>query len=223
MVGSHTDVTAVPGSGRPQGPCLLPHDDPADEVAPLPTLGLPGSLLLVGYEASARARLGRALAAKGFAVTSVDSAETALAAETRFAYAVVEMRLGKGDGFGLIRRLRELHTPARIVVVTDHDSFAGAVLAMRAGADDYLPKPVAENELADALLGRSPTLPSIPETPLRIERMCWEHIQRIFEQCGRNRTETARRLGMHRRSLQRMLAKRAPPPREWPGAASGSG
>ncbi len=78
MVGSHTDVTAVPGSERPQGPCLLSHDDPADEVAPLPTLGLPGSLLLVGYEASARARLGRALAAKGFAVTSVDSAETAL-------------------------------------------------------------------------------------------------------------------------------------------------
>jgi hypothetical protein len=112
MVGSHTDVTAVPGSGRPQGPCLLPHDDPADEVAPLPTLGLPGSLLLVGYEASARARLGRALAAKGFAVTSVDSAETALAAETRFAYAVVEMRLGKGDGFGLIRDYAS-YTPRR--------------------------------------------------------------------------------------------------------------
>jgi two-component system, response regulator RegA len=184
-------------------------------MAPSPALGLLSSLLLLGHEAFARTRLGRALVARGFAVTSVDGAEAALAAavETRFAYAVVEMRLDKGDGFGLIRRLRELHAPARIVVVTDHDSFAGAVLAVRAGADDYLPKAIGESELADALLGRSPTLPSIPATPLRIERACWEHIQRIFEQCGRNRTETARRLGMHRRSLQRMLAKRAPRPR----------
>jgi two-component system response regulator RegA len=214
MVGSHTDVTAVPESERPQGPCLLPHDDPADEVAPSSALRLLGSLLLLGHEAFARARLGRALVARGFAVTSVDGTEAALAAavETRFAYAVVEMRLDKG-GFGLIRRLRELHPPARIVVVTEHDSFAAAVLAVRAGADDYLPKPMGESELADALLGRSPTLPSIPATPLRIERICWEHIQRIFEQCGRNRNETARRLGMHRRSLHRVLAKRAPRPR----------
>jgi len=135
MEGNHANVITVPGSGRQQGPCPRPHDDPADEMAPSPALGLPGSLLLLGHEAFPRTRLGRALVARGFAVTSVDSAKAALAAaiETRFAYAVVEMRLDKGDGFGLIRRLRELHAPARIVVVTDHDSFAGAVLAVRAG------------------------------------------------------------------------------------------
>ena len=98
----------------------------------------------------------------------------------------------------------------RIVVATDHDSFATVVLALRAGADDYLAKPVTDAELTDALLGRAPTLPSIPETPLGLQRMAWEHIQRILAQCDRNVAETARLLGMRRRSLQRILKKRAP-------------
>jgi two-component system response regulator RegA len=216
MVGSNTDITMVPGSERP-------HDDLADEVGPCPALRPPGPLLLVEQEASARVRLGRALAANGFAVTSVTSAEAALTAavETQFAYAVVGMQPGKGDGLVLVRRLRRLHASAWIVVVTDHDSFAGVVLAVRAGADDYFPKLVSESELVDALLGRSPTLPPVPATPLRVERVCWEHIQRILEQCGRNRSEAARRLGMYRRSLQRMLTKRAPRLRGWPDTASG--
>ncbi len=158
-------------------------------------------------------------------MTSVASVEAALTAavETRFAYAVVGMQPGQGDSLVLVRRLRRLHAAAWIVVVTDHDSFAGVVLAVRAGADDYFPKLVSESELVDALLGQSPTLPPIPTTPLRVERVCWEHIQRILEQCGRNRSEAARRLGMYRRSLQRMLTKRAPHPRGWPDAASEPG
>ena len=98
----------------------------------------------------------------------------------------------------------------RIVVATDHDSFATVVLALRAGADDYLAKPVTEAELTDALLGRAPTLAAGPRDTARAPARGWEHIQRILAQCDRNVTETARRLGMERRSLQRILSKRAP-------------
>ncbi len=119
----------------------------------------------------------------------------------------------KGGGLQLIKELHELHAPMRIVVITDQDSFAAVILALRAGAVDYLPKPLGESELVDALLGRTPMLPPVPETPLRIERTSWEHIQRILEQCGRNLSEAARRLRMHRRTLQRIAGKRAPRPR----------
>jgi two-component system response regulator RegA len=175
---------------------------------------------LVEGGTATRTRLERALTAKGFIVTGVGDAQAALAAaaETAFLYAVAEIgfeksRLDSNAGLELVRKLRALHAPMRIVVITDHDSFASVILALRAGADDYLPKPVSEAELTDALLGRSPTLPPIPETPLRIERIRWEHIQRVLEQCGRNVSEAARRLRMHRRSLQRILTKRAPRPR----------
>ncbi len=182
---------------------------------PPPGPELPAPLLLVESGTAARARLERALTARGFTVTAVGGAQAALAvaAETEFAYAVVETLPGKGGGLQLIGQLRELHARTRIVVVTDHDSFAAAVLALRAGAADYLAKPLAEGELVEALLGRTPVLPPVPETPLRIERMRWEHIQRILEQCGRNLTEAARRLRMHRRTLQRIVGKRAPYPR----------
>ena len=161
------------------------------------------------------ARLDRILTPKGFAVTCVSSTRAALdeAAETAFAYAVVEMPPGRGSGLQLIKELHELHAPTRIVVTTDHDSFAAVILALRAGAADYLPKPLGEDELVDALLGRTPTLPPVPETPLRLQRICWEHIQRILAQCGHNLSEAARRLRMHRRTLQRILSKRAPYPR----------
>ena len=101
----------------------------------------------------------------------------------------------------------------RIVVVTDHDIFASVVLALRAGANALLAKPVSESELVSVLLSPSQELPPIPDTPLRPQRRRWEHIHRIFEQCGRNAAETSRRLGMHHRTLHRILAKRAPSPR----------
>jgi two-component system response regulator RegA len=170
------------------------------------------SLLLVENVASIRIRLKNHLSAKGFDVVCADSTHHALIAieQTPFAYAVVEMRIKGSDGLELIRALRQSNRAMRIVVITDVDSFATVILALRAGADDYLPKPLVEHEIIDALLGQTPVFPPVPETPLRIERVCWEHIQRIFEQCGRNVSETARRLGMHRRSLQRVLGKRAP-------------
>lgn len=172
-------------------------------------------LLLVDSEAHTRARLKRILAAEDFSVTGVDGIRNAMAAirEVEFAYAVIELRLGDGNGLALIKHLRRLQNSPRIVVVTGFDSFATVILALRAGAADYLPKPIDEGALLDALLDRMPMLPPVPDTPLGVTRVCWEHVQRVFEQCDRNVTETARRLGMHRRSLQRMLSKRAPRPR----------
>jgi two-component system response regulator RegA len=169
-------------------------------------------LLLVEESLADRTRLQRGLTASGFAVVGAGSPTAALAAveEGAFAYAVLELRLGGGGGLELVRRLRERHAAMRIVVATDHDSFAPVVLALRAGADDYLAKPTADAELTDALLGRAPTLPPAPETPLGLQRMCWEQIQRILAQCDRDVSETARRLGMGRRSVQRIVSKRAP-------------
>jgi two-component system, response regulator RegA len=200
------------GRERPPKPSPRPCGNLAEGASSSPVTGFPGPLLLVEKSLADRACLQRGLMAHGFAIIGVESPPAALAAaaEAGFAYAVLELRLGGGSGLELIRQLRERHAAMRIVVVTDHDSFASVVLALRAGADDYLAKPVAEAELTDALLGRAPTLPPVPETPLGLQRVCWEHIQRILAQCDRNVSETARRLGMGRRSLQRILSKRAP-------------
>jgi two-component system response regulator RegA len=170
-----------------------------------------GSLLLVENTSAPRARLQRALAASGFAVTGVSTrAALAAAYNAEFAYAVVEAQFRDRKELDLVRKLRRNQAGMRIVVITDHDSFATVILALRAGADDYLPMPVSEQELTDALLGRRPALPPVLETPLAVQRIRWEHTQRILEQCGRNVSDAARRLRMHRRSLQRMLNKRAP-------------
>jgi two-component system response regulator RegA len=185
---------------------VLPHPGPA----PL------GSLLLVDDETSTRAGLQCVLTRRGFAVTSVRSTPAALtaAAQTPFTHAVVELRLGRDSGLELIRQLHTCRPSMRIVVVTGFDSFASVIVALKAGAVDYFAKPVDERALVEALLGRAPLLPPVPETPLGVKRVYWEYIQRIFEQSGRNVREAARRLGMHRRTLQRMLAKRAPCPRQ---------
>jgi two-component system response regulator RegA len=192
---------------------LQPSHEAVDGMQPHPAPeALP--LLLVDDEASARTRLCRFLTAKGFEVTSVDGTRAALAAATQipFAYAVVESRLGRDSGLELIKQLRERHPSMRIVVATGFDSFASVILALRAGAVDYLAKPVRGPELVNALLGRTATLPPVPQTQLGLDRVRWEHIQRAFEQCGRNVSGTARVLSMHRRTLQRILAKRAPRP-----------
>ena len=147
----------------------------------------------------------------------------AAAAERPFAFAVVEMRLGDGSGLALVEQLCRLNEATQVVVVTGFDSFASVVAALRAGAVDYLPKPADPERVMDALLGRRTTLVPVPDTPLGIDRVCWEYIQRVFEQCGRNVTRTAQQLRMHRRTLQRMLGKRAPCPRGRSDAASGAG
>ncbi len=221
-VENHLDVAAEPRSECSFGPGLQPHRGEIGGGVPDPGREPPASLLLVEKTPAGRARLQQALTARGFIVTSVGDAQAALAAaaETVFLYAVAEIglekpkpRSGSNDPLKLVRNLRALHPSMRIVVITDHDSFASVILALRAGVDDYLPKPVSEGELVDALLGRTPVLPPIPKTPLGIGRTRWEYIQRILEQCGHNVSEAAWRLRMHRRTLQRILAKRAPFPR----------
>ena len=173
-----------------------------------------GSLLLIQNTPTTRPWLLRALAANGFAVTVVNArAALEAACNVAFAHALIEVQFCDRNTLNLVRKLRAQQPRIRIVVITDHDSFATVVLLLRAGADDYLPIPASEHELADALLGRRPQLPPIPETPLGAERIRWEYIQRILAQCGRNVSDAARRLRMHRRSLQRLLAKRAPYPR----------
>ena len=174
-----------------------------------------GPLLLVDQELGSRTALQRGLAKCGFEVAAVASGRAALAAaaERPFTFAVVEMRLGDGSGLDLVEQLRQHNELMRIVVVTGFDSFASVVMALRCGAIDYLPKPTDPDVVANALLGRGTTLVTVPESPLGIDRVCWEHIQRVFEQCGRNVTRTALQLRMHRRTLQRMLGKRAPQPR----------
>ena len=172
-------------------------------------------LLLVSASASQRSLLQRVLGNQGMTVTAVAclSQGSAVCAVQRFDHAVLDLRLPDRKGLDVVRQIRARYPQARIVVITDADSFATVVLALRAGADTLLPKPVHERELMDALLDRTPALPPVPETPLGVHRTCWEHVMRVYEQCGRNMTHSAERLGMHRRSLQRFLSKRAPPSR----------
>jgi two-component system response regulator RegA len=172
-------------------------------------------LLLVDASLGQRALLQRILASHGFSVTTLAGLRQAAAAIAvqSFDHAVLDLRLPDRDGLSLVRTLRERHPQTRIVVVTDADSFATVVLALRAGADGFVPKPVDEGELIDALFDRAPSMPPVPQTPLGLHRTCWEHVMRVYEQCDRNMTHAAERLGMHRRSLQRFLSKRAPPAR----------
>ena len=174
---------------------------------------LPASpLLLVDDEAGTRNRMRVCLTATNFAVTTVHSADEALdaAQETAFSHAVVELRIGGDSGLRLIRKLRAEQKHMRIVVVTGYDSFASVILALRAGAVDYLSKPVDPHELVCALRGEASALPPVPEMPLGLDRVTWEYTQRVFEQCDRCVTRTAQQLGMHRRTLQRILRKRSP-------------
>jgi two-component system, response regulator RegA len=177
-----------------------------------------GPLLLVERSRGRRAALQHVLAQRGFRVTSAaDPTWAANAmADIDFDYAVIGLPLRDDGGLALVRRLRERCPALRIVVVTDADSFALVIRAMGAGADDYLPQAAGEARLVDALLDRAPMLPPVPETPLGVGRICWEHIVRIYEQCDRNLSCTAKLLRMHRRSLQRLLSKRAPMPRAAP-------
>jgi two-component system response regulator RegA len=182
-------------------------------------------LLLIDSSPAARGFLQRLLTAQGFNVCAVQTVaeldndrppqdnEAAASNPPRFDHAVIGFRHQDGDGLHLIRRLRVWSPDMRIIVVTDVDRFATAIRVVRAGADDYLPTPIDELYLIAALTGRTPALPPVPKTPLGLNRTCWEHVMRIFEQCDRNVTHAAQRLGMHRRSLQRFLGKRALQPR----------
>ena len=170
------------------------------------------SLLIVDDDAPLCQRLARAMERRGFVVATADSVAGGIAAATDQppAFAVVDMRLGDGRGFDVVTALRGARPSSRIVMLTGYGNIATAVAAVKAGAIDYLPKPADADAVERALLAQDDGTPEPPEDPMSADRVRWEHIQRVFELCDRNVSETARRLKMHRRTLQRILSKHAP-------------
>ena len=169
------------------------------------------SVLLLDDDQALRTRLGRALESRGFVVTLAASVAEAqgIIREAPPAFAVLDMRLEDGNGLKVVEALRDARGDARIVMLTGYGAIATAVAAVKAGAVDYLQKPADADDVVKALLSAGEA-PEPPENPMSADRVRWEHIQRVFELCDQNVSETARRLGMHRRTLQRILAKRAP-------------
>jgi two-component system response regulator RegA len=175
-------------------------------------LGEDRSLLLVDDDVPFLRRLAKAMEKRGFAVETADSVAggRAIATARPPAYAVIDLRLEDGNGLDVVEVLREKRPDARVVVLTGYGAIATAVAAVKIGATDYLSKPADANDITNALLATGDDLPPPPENPMSADRVRWEHIQRVYELCDRNVSETARRLNMHRRTLQRILAKRSP-------------
>ncbi len=183
--------------------------DVAENIAALPDR----SLLMLDDDAPLRTRLGRALEQRGFdvrqAATVAEAIEQVRADPP--AFAVLDLRLDDGNGLQVVAAIHERRPDARCVMLTGYGNIATAVAAVKAGAVDYLPKPADADDVVRALLAaRDGAAPPPPENPMSADRVRWEHIQRVYELCGHNISETARRLNMHRRTLQRILAKRAP-------------
>ena len=170
------------------------------------------SLLLVDDDAAFLSRLERAMTRRGFEVRIAGTVAAGLAAVTERppAYAVVDLRLEDGNGLDVVSALHQKRPEARAVVLTGYGNIATAVTAVKLGAMDYLSKPADADDVINALLATGEDKPEPPENPMSADRVRWEHIQRVYELCDRNVSETARRLNMHRRTLQRILAKRAP-------------
>jgi len=170
------------------------------------------SLLLVDDDKPFLTRLERAMEKRGFDVRTAESVAAGVAQikSDPPAYAVVDMRLEDGNGLDVVQTLHELRGDARAVVLTGYGNIASAVTAVKLGAVDYLSKPADADDVANALLTAGADRPEPPDNPMSADRVRWEHIQRVYELCNRNVSETARRLNMHRRTLQRILAKRAP-------------
>ena len=170
------------------------------------------SLLIVEDDRSFLQRLAKALEQRGFAVTTAESVADGLlqVEKSTPAFAIVDMRLGDGNGLDVISALKRRRPDARGIILTGYGNIATAVNAVKLGAVDYLAKPADADEIHAALTREPGEKPTPPENPMSADRVRWEHIQRVYELCERNVSETARRLNMHRRTLQRILAKRAP-------------
>jgi two-component system response regulator RegA len=170
------------------------------------------SLLIVEDDKCFLHRLSRAMEGRGFTVTTAESVADGLNQlhSSSPAFAVVDMRLEDGNGLDVVSALKRRRPDARAIVLTGYGNIATAVTAVKLGAVDYLSKPVDANDVVAALLSVEGRQADPPENPMSADRVRWEHIQRIYELCDRNVSETARRLHMHRRTLQRILAKRAP-------------
>ena len=175
-------------------------------------IGEDKSLLLLDDDEPFLRRLARAMEKRGFEpeIAGSVAAGKAIATARPPAYAVCDLRLGDGNGLDVVETIREKRPDSRIVVLTGYGAIATAVAAVKIGATDYLSKPADANDITNALLATGDELPPPPENPMSADRVRWEHIQRVYELCDRNVSETARRLNMHRRTLQRILAKRSP-------------
>ena len=170
------------------------------------------TLLLVDDDVPFLTRLARAMEGRGFEVMTANTVKEGkeLARTKKPSFAVVDMRLEDGNGLDVVATLEEVRPEARIVVLTGYGNIATAVTAVKLGAVDYLAKPSDADQIEAALLATGGDKADPPENPMSADRVRWEHIQRVYELCDRNVSETARRLNMHRRTLQRILAKRAP-------------
>jgi two-component system, response regulator RegA len=175
-------------------------------------IGADRSLLLVDDDEPFVRRLAKAMEKRGFEpLTATSVAEgRAMARDHSPAYAVVDLRLGDGNGLDVVEALHAGRPDCRVVILTGYGAIATAVAAVKIGAIDYLSKPADANDIVGALLSTGESHPELPDQLMSADRVRWEHIQRVYEMCDRNVSETARRLSMHRRTLQRILAKRSP-------------
>jgi len=190
-----------------------PAGDPQQaEVAVDDPIGADASLLIVDDDGPFLRRLARAMEARGFTVEIAESVAEGVAKSKAHPpkYACIDLRLGDGNGLDVIEAIRQRREDTRIIVLTGYGNIATAVTAVKLGAVDYLAKPADADEIFAALTQRPGERAELPENPMSADRVRWEHIQRVYEICERNVSETARRLNMHRRTLQRILAKRAP-------------
>ena len=170
------------------------------------------TLLIVDDDNPLRDRLTRAMEKKGFKVNQAESVQKGIsqARNTPPAFAIVDLRLNDGNGLDVVKEIRKLRNDSRVVMLTGYGNIPTAVAAVKAGAIDYIPKPADADDIENALLASPESKAIPPENPMSADRIKWEHIHRIFELCNRNVSETARRLKMHRRTLQRILSKRSP-------------
>ena len=170
------------------------------------------TMMILDDDAPFRTRLGRAMEQRGFSVKTVETVGEARreVRDNPPAFAVLDMRLEDGNGLDVIDQLHEARPDCKMVMLTGYGNLATAVSAVKRGAVDYLAKPADADDVCKALLSKPGAAPEPPENPMSADRVRWEHIQRVYELCGKNVSETARRLNMHRRTLQRILAKRAP-------------
>ena len=170
------------------------------------------SLLLVDDDNPFRERLARAMQKKGFVVTQAESVKKGIDSLkiSKPAFAVIDLRLNDGNGLEVVKEIQSSNNKSRIVMLTGYGNIPTAVAAIKHGAIDYLAKPADADDVEKALLADPKSKAMPPENPMTADRVKWEHIHRVFELCNRNVSETARRLKMHRRTLQRILSKRSP-------------
>ena len=170
------------------------------------------SLLVVDDDSPFRDRLARAMEKKGFQVSQAESVKKGIESVTKkkFAFAVVDLRLGDGNGLEVVKEIKKNNSNSRVVMLTGYGNIPTAVAAIKQGAIDYLAKPADADDVERALLADPNKNAAPPDNPMSADRVKWEHIHRVFELCNRNVSETARRLKMHRRTLQRILSKRSP-------------